>query len=127
MTLEQFKNKHKIKAKRISKLTDFQEDILQLHSENVSLKNIHLFLSENNCEISIPAIWKFIQKYLRNKEVCVSKPEDKKSSFSKIDEVPKAKNKQIAQAQKNGKKILMKKSDVQEFDYRFASPPKDLQ
>lgn len=96
MTVEEFKKKHKFKPKRTSKLENFKEQILKLYEDKASLTVIQLFLNENNCLISIPAICKFIQKNSKNsslkKEICVSKSEAKKPPTSKITKEEKTKS-----------------------------------
>uniref|UniRef100_UPI0040482742 hypothetical protein n=1 Tax=Aliarcobacter sp. TaxID=2321116 RepID=UPI0040482742 len=62
MDIEEFKKKHRIKKKRTSILESFKKEILKLKSDDVSLANIQLFLKENDVDVTVQSISKFIRK-----------------------------------------------------------------
>ena len=66
MEIDEFKKKHKIQKKRKSNLEKYKSKILQLWEEDISLKNIQLFLIENGVKTSFQNISKFIRAETQN-------------------------------------------------------------
>lgn len=58
MDIEEFKKKNK--PKQISKLKKFENEILELHNANYSLKSITLFLKNNGLKTTFQNVSRFI-------------------------------------------------------------------
>ena len=62
MTVDEFKKKKKISPKRKSVLEPFKKEILQLHDEDISLKDIVEFLKSNNIKTTFQNVSSFIKR-----------------------------------------------------------------
>jgi len=52
--------------KRVSKLKEYENEIMEMHKKNYKIEQIQEFLKTQDVQISIAAIYKFFQK-IRNK------------------------------------------------------------
>ena len=64
MNIEEFKKIHK--AKKDSKLKKFENEILQLYTDNYSLKSIAQFLKKNGIKTTFQNVSRFIKSHSEN-------------------------------------------------------------
>ena len=89
MKIEEFKKKNK--PKQISKLKKFENEILELHNANYSLKSITLFLKNNGLKTTFQNVSRFINS-LNQSNTVIKKKDVIKKDTSQVNKIlPKLK------------------------------------
>jgi len=89
MDIEEFKKKNK--TKQISKLKKFENEILELHNANYSLKSITLFLKNNGLKTTFQNVSRFINS-LNQSNTVIKKKDVIKKDTSQVNKIlPKLK------------------------------------